>query len=182
MIDYSVFMQGNPLKPELPSKAYARPQIHEVMTFSKFVRHIADHKGVYSRGTVKGVIADMCECLVEMLLQGNKVQLGELGDFWISLSSEGAESVQKFSAASITEVNIVFTPGEDFTNLRSRATFNPVSSRVAQMATLKAEKAGEGTVDLEAARKKATGNTGGGSSDDDDSGEDTGHGSGIEGI
>jgi len=179
MIDYSVFMQGNPVKPEQPAKAYAKPQVHEVMTFGKFVQHIADHNGVYSRGTVKGVIADMCECLIEMLLQGNKVQLGELGDFWISLSSEGAENIQKFSAGNITTVNIVFTPGEEFTNLRSRATFNPVSSRIAQMATLKAEKAGERTVDLEAARKKPATNTGGGSSSET---PNPGGEGGIEGI
>lgn len=178
MIDYSVFMQGNPLRPEAPAKAYAKPQVHEVMTFAKFAQHIADHNGVYSRGTVKGVIADMCECLVEMLLQGNKVQLGELGDFWISLNSEGAETVQKFSASNITSVNIIFTPGEDFANLRLRATFNPVSSRTAQAATLKAEKAGETTVDLEAAKNKTTaGAETGGSSETPVQGDDD-----IEGI
>lgn len=179
MIDYSVFMLGNPIKAEMPAKAYAKPQVHEVMTFNKFVQHIADHNGVYSRGTVKGVIADMCECLVEMLLLGSKVQLGELGNFWISLSSEGAENIQKFSAENITAVNIVFTPGEDFENLRSHATFNPVSSRIAQIATLKAEKAGEGTVDLEAAKKKTPTDTGNG-----DSSSETPNpgGGGIEGI
>ena len=77
MINYSVFMQMNALKPDQPEKAYARAQVNEVMTFEKFVRHIADHNGVFSRGTVKGVVSDMCVCLVEQLLNGNKVQLGE---------------------------------------------------------------------------------------------------------
>lgn len=94
----------------------------------------------------------MCECLVEMLLEGKKVQLGDLGNFWISLSSEGAESLKAFTAANITSVNIIFTPGDDFQNLLSRAEFNPVSSRSAQKATLKAEKEGLSTVDLEAAK------------------------------
>lgn len=154
MINYSVFMQMNALKPDLPEKAYARAQVNEVMTFEKFVRHIADHNGVFSRGTVKGVVSDMCVCLVEQLLNGNKVQLGELGTFGISLTCEGAETLQKFTADNIIGVNILFTPGVDFENLRSRAEFAPVSSRAAQLATYKAERAGESTVDLEAAKRK----------------------------
>ncbi|WP_455633650.1 HU family DNA-binding protein, partial [Parabacteroides sp.] len=105
--------------------------------------------------------SDTCECLVEQLLNGNKIKFGELGIFSLSLKSEGAENIKKFTSDNITDVNILFTPGEDFENLRSRATFNPVSSRAAQQATYKAERAGETTVDLEAAKKKPT--SGGGS-------------------
>ena len=90
---------------------------------------------------------------------GKKVQLAELGNFWISIGSEGAEDLKKFTESNITAVNIVFTPGEDFQNLRSRAAFNPVASRIAQAATLKAEKAGKGTVDLDAAKGKTPAST-----------------------
>ena len=175
MINYSVYLMGNPLDRGASPKAYAKPQLSELMTFDKFVKHIADHNGVYTKGTVKGVISDMCECLVEMLLQGNKVLLGDLGNFWISLSSEGAESLQAFSSQNIKEVNIVFTPGENFQNLIAQATFNLVSSRIAQQATLKAEKAGLGTVDLEAAKNKQPAGSSGdsqGSEDTSTSGED----------
>lgn len=153
MIDYSVYMMGNPIKPTEPAKAYAKCQVSETWNMERFARHIANHNGVYSRGTVKGVIADMCECIVEQLLNGNKIQLGELGTFGISISCEGAESIEKFSAKNnIKEVNILFMPGEDFENLVDRAEFNQVSSRFAQAATLKAEKAGETIVDLAAAK------------------------------
>ena len=152
-------MKGNPTNPEEPEKAYARNQVSEVWPLEKFSKHIADHNGVYSRGTVKGVISDMCECLVEQLLNGNKIQLGELGSFVISISSEGAESIDKFTSKNIKAVNILFAPGTDFENLINYAEFNPVASRVAQAATLKAEKAGETTVDLAAAKNKVTGPT-----------------------
>ena len=160
MIDYSVFMLPNPAKPEAAPKAYAKAQMKELMTFGKFIDHITKHNGVYTRGTVRGVIVDMCECLVEMLLEGKKVELEELGSFWLSLSSEGAESLDKFTAANIKEGNIIFTPGEDFENLIDKAQFNVVASRVAQAATLKAEKTGATVVDLEAARAAARANSG----------------------
>lgn len=148
MIDYSVYMLSNRMDEKAEPKAYAKAQMRELMSFSKFVEHIATHNGVFSRGTVRGVIIDMCECLVEMLLEGKKVQMGELGNFWISLSSDGADKLEDFSASNIKAVNIVFTPGTDFENLIGRAQFNPVPSRIAQAATLKAEKAGATTVDL----------------------------------
>ena len=154
MIDYSVYMMGNPTKPDAAPKAYARAQVKEVVSFNKFVKHIAEHNGVYTNGTIKGIIADLTECLIEYLLNGHKVTLGELGSFSISLSSNGAESIMDFTTHQITAVNIVFTPGEGFENLIARAEFNPVSSRAAQLATYKAERAGETTVDLEAAKKK----------------------------
>ena len=146
MIDYSVFMMKNPANPEAPEKAYAKNQVSEIWTLEKFAKHIADHNGVYSRGTVKGVISDMCECLVEQLLNGNKIMLGKLGTFDISLSSVGAESVEEFTTKNIKAVKIQFTPGADFENLIDRAEFNLVASRVAQASKLKAMKAGETTV------------------------------------
>ena len=157
MINYSIFMMANPIKPDMPEKAYAKNQVSEIWTLEKFSKHIADHNGVYSRGTVKGVLSDTCECLVEQLLNGNKVQLGELGTFGISLSSEGAPSIKEFTAKNIKSVNILFTPGPDFENLIDQAEFNVVASRAAQAATLKAEKAGESTVDLAAAKASAKG-------------------------
>lgn len=159
-------MMGNPTKPDVAPKAYARAQVKEVISFNKFVKHISEHNGVYTSGTIKGIIADLTECLIEYLLNGYKVTLGELGSFSISLSSNGADSIMDFTSHYITDVNIVYTPGEGFENLIASAEFNPVSSRAAQMATYRAERAGETTVDLEAAKKKPeTGN--------DESGDDT---------
>ena len=176
MIDYSVYMMTPTYSKDETPKAYAKNQVSEIWSLEKFAKHISDHNGVYSRGTVKGVISDMCECLVEQLLNGNKIQLGELGTFGISISSEGAESIEKFTAKNIKAVNILFSPGADFENLIGRAEFNPVASRIAQKATLKAEKAGEATVDLETAKNKV--NAGGSQSTDEDEEDDsTGTGS-----
>ena len=176
MIDYSVYMMTPTYSKDETPKAYAKNQVSEIWSLEKFAKHISDHNGVYSRGTVKGVISDMCECLVEQLLNGNKIQLGELGTFGISISSEGAESIEKFTSKNIKAVNILFSPGADFENLIGRAEFNPVASRIAQKATLKAEKSGEATVDLEAAKNKV--NAGGSQSTDEDEEDDsTGTGS-----
>ena len=121
MITFSTYMWKNPMDETANEKAYAKNQISKVMSFDEFVKHIAEHNGVFTRGTVKGVVSDTCTCLVEQLLNGCKVQFGELGTFSISITSEPAESLAQFSAKNIKEVNILFAPGDDFENLVSRA-------------------------------------------------------------
>ena len=83
----------------------------------------------------------------------------------------------EFTAKNIKEVNIVFTPGPDFENLRSKAEFKLVTSRAVQAAALKAVKEGEDTINL-ADLKKPTDNNevtepenGGGGNDDGGLGE-----------
>jgi predicted histone-like DNA-binding protein len=175
MIDYSVYMQPNHMDETAAPKAYAKAQMRELMTFDKFINHIASHNGGFSRGMVKGIVSDTCSCIVEQLLEGKKVQFGELGDFWISLTSTGAESMEAFTAANITGVNIIFTPGVDFANLIKDAEFNVVASRVAQAATLKTEKAGGTTVDLAAAKAAARANSGSNSNSTDSGNNSSGN-------
>lgn len=187
MIDYSIFLWKSPLKEDAVEMAYAKNQVRKVLTFDEFVKHISDHNGVFTRGTVKGVVSDTCACLVEQLLMGNKVQFGELGIFSISITSEPAATLKEFSEDNIKEVNILFNPGEDFENLRSKAEFNLVASRAVQSATIKAVKANETTIDLEAAKKKPNstedgGNkpSGGGSTPSGGSSSNPSSGSGSE--
>ena len=54
MIDYSVFMMGNPMDVDAaPKKRMQKLKFLKIMPFSQFVKHIADHNGVFTRGTVK---------------------------------------------------------------------------------------------------------------------------------
>ena len=161
MIDYYIYLWKNPMDEKSVEMAYAKNQLKKVMTFDEFVKHISDHNGVFTRGTVKGVVSDTCTCLVEQLLNGYKVAFGELGVFSISLTSDPAPSLKEFSTDNIKAVNLLFTPGADFENLRSKAEFNLVASRAVQAASIKALKEGADIVDLAALRKgsSAAGNT-----------------------
>ena len=153
-IKYSVSEYYNAMNKENPVYYAARIQLNKVVPSKDFVKHISDHNGVFSRGTVKGVTTDLVSCLREMLVAGNKVIIDGLGEFSISLSSVGAESMDKFTASNIKSVNLVFKPAVELQNLIKDATFTQVSSRKVQAAVLAAEKKGEGTVDIDAAKNK----------------------------
>ena len=136
MINYSICIRGT--KPGTKkaditeTKAYGTAQVHEVLSFDQFCKHIADHNSPFSKGTVKGILTDAVACLKEQLLAGNKVKLGDLGDFHVELATRGAKTTDDFTADYIEGVNVRWTPGKEFENLRSEATFQLVPSRKAQ--------------------------------------------------
>ena len=136
-------------------KAFAVAQYADVMTIEKFAKHIATHGCVYSRADISAILYLAVDCMHELFLEGKKIRLGDLGDFSVSLVSKGADSAEKFTAQNITGVNVVWDCGPDFKNLLADAEFNLVASRKAQEAVIKAIKAGESVVDLNATTSDA---------------------------
>ena len=136
MINYSIAIMGTKpgtLKANITeTKAYAAAQMHDNLSFDDFCQHIADHNSPFSKGTVKGVLTDAVACIREQLLAGNKVRLGDLGNFHVELKSEGAVTTEDFTAQNIKEVNVRWTPGEEFKNLRNDAEFQLVPKRSQQ--------------------------------------------------
>ena len=136
MINYSICIMGT--KPGTKkaqiteTKAYGTAQIHESLTFDDFCTHIADHNSPFSKGTVKGILTDAVMCLKEQLLAGNAVNLGDLGRFHVELNTKGAVTTEEFTTDNILAVNVRWTPGKQFTNLRQEATFQLMPNRAAQ--------------------------------------------------
>lgn len=129
-------------------KAFAIAQYSEVMNIEKFARHIASHGSVYSRADIAAILYLTVDCMREQLLEGKKIRLGDLGDFYVTLSSKGVEEVDKFSAQNITSVKVNWEPGGDFKTLIDDAEFNLVASRDAQAALIKAVREGKESVDI----------------------------------
>ena len=159
--------------------AFAISQYTDVMTIEKFAKHITSHGSVYSRADISAILYMAVDCVREMLLEGKKIRLGDLGDFSVLLSSKGAESADKFTAQNITQVKVQWEPGKEFKNLLDDAEFNLVASRSAQAAVLKAIKDGKSTVDLNAPIDPDGGDDGNGGSNG--GGSTTGGGSNAGG-
>ena len=137
------------------------------MTIEKFAKHITSHGSVYTRADISAILYMAVDCMKEMLLEGKKIRLGDLGDFSVLLSSKGAEDADKFTAQNITDVKVQWEPGQQFKTLRDETEFNLVASRSAQAAVLKAIKEGKTNVDLNAPvtpEGGGDGTSGGGSS------------------
>ena len=149
MLDYSVSARYNPMEKNEPAKYYASAQTNSVMNLNQFAKHIATHGSVYRRADIAAVLTMAVDCLREMLLNGTKVQLGDLGNFYVTCSSEGALTANEFNPdIHIKKVNVNWERGIDFLNLKEDATFNQVAIRSVQKKVLKAVKNGESTVTI----------------------------------
>ena len=88
--------------------AFAVSQYSDVMTIEKFAKHISSHGSVYSRADISAILYMAVDCMREMLLDGKKLRMGDLGDFSVSLVSKGAEKADKFFPQNITDVKVVW--------------------------------------------------------------------------
>lgn len=149
MVNYSLVKRANPRDKDASKKTYAVAQYSRVMNLEGFARHIATHGCVYSEADIFAILKLSVSCLREMLLEGTKVNLGELGSFYISLSSEGTLTAEDYNPAiHVKAVNVNWERGFKFRGLKEETEFNLVAGRAVQKKVLAALKKGENSVDF----------------------------------
>ena len=167
-LNYSIAMLKNPQNQDESAKAYAKSQITGELSLKE--RRVAAQTTA-SRADVTAVIIATVENMIDGLRAGEQVDFGDLGKFRLQITSRGAETAEKFTATNITGVNIQFIPGEDLKTIFSGLEFSPVPTRAATRLLLKAQKAGQTTVDF-----SKTPSSGGNSGSKPDDGGNTGGG------
>ena len=149
MMDYSVSARVNPMEKDEAPKYYASAQTNKTVSLEEFSKHIATHGCVYKRADISAVLTMAVDCLREMLLNGYKIELGDLGSFYISFSSEGTLTAKDFNPIhNIKSVNVNWQRGIDFLNMKEDAEFNLVAIRAVQKKVIKAVKNGDTTVNF----------------------------------
>lgn len=164
-LNYSVSLRPHPQDKNAAPKAYATAQINGELSLKQLSKRVASQTTV-SRADVVAVLTATVDNLLEALAEGKQVDFGELGKFRLQVTSEGVDKAAEFTAANITGVNIRYIPGEDLKAIFSTLEFQPVASRAAQAAALRAEKEGKLVTDL--------------LKDKEEAGEGTGEGTGEE--
>jgi len=106
-------------------KYYALARTSGVSTLDKMCKLICARSSM-SSADVKAVFDSLNWAMGLELDSGNVVQLGELGNFRLSLSSEGAATEEELDATMIRQARIIFTPGSALRKMRSEVTFTPV--------------------------------------------------------
>lgn len=149
MINVSIVKKANPQKPDDPKKAYGVAQYTEKMTLADFAEHISSHNSVYDKADITAVLTKAVSCMRENLLAGKKIELGDLGEFSITVNSMGVDNAEDYNPAiHVKAVNVNWTPGYKFQNLIDEATFTTVPDRKSAKALAKAIKAGAKTVTI----------------------------------
>ncbi len=82
---------------DAPKKWYARLVSDRTVEFDGLVEHMVSHHAGYSRGQLSGILTDLLDCVRELVLDGKKVRLGDLGLFSLRMNSKGADTREQWS-------------------------------------------------------------------------------------
>ena len=103
-------------------KWYGRVASTKTMTYQELCKHMSEHNSVYGEDVCLGVANKLQNCMLEQLLEGKKVQFGELGVFYLSVRSTGTDEEKDFNLGiNINGLFLCFQPSRtDVNNLSSK--------------------------------------------------------------
>ena len=103
-------------------KWYGRVASTKTMTYQELCKHMSEHNSVFGEDVCLGVANKLQNCMLEQLLEGKKVQFGELGVFYLSVKSSGADKEEDYNlGANINGLYLCFAPSRtDVNNLSSK--------------------------------------------------------------
>ena len=140
-IPYSlVLRQVQPGKPKEGNKTFPTAQSRQVLDLTAMAAHMTSHSSKYDKGDIMAVVTQLASCIREQLLLGNKVNLGDLGSFYVSLDSKSAPNAESFSTSMIKRVNVRWSPSGNLSGLEKEASYEYVGTRESQAEARKAEK------------------------------------------
>jgi predicted histone-like DNA-binding protein len=122
-IKYVVVEKGNPSNPAAPKKWYASAKSSGELTLRKLSKEIAEGSTTVSDTDVLAVLNDLSKVLRRHLENNEIVRFGDFGSFQVSVSSEGAETEEKFHPSLIKSSKILFRPGVDLKEMQNNLKF-----------------------------------------------------------
>ena len=102
--------QNKNTKSDAYNKWYGRFIYTETLTWEEFIYLICKRPSPFGRETFLGVLAILCDCLVDVLLDSKRVQFSDLGTFYLSAGSEGEVEKDEFSADNVKKAHLRFLP------------------------------------------------------------------------
>lgn len=139
-INYSLVLKNKRVNDPSVKLVYGVAQSQGNMSLKEFAAHIAEHGSVFGRAEIEAVLIKAVEHMREQLLLGRIIELGEMGNFSIALRTKGAPTATDFTAKNIKRVLVKWRPGPGFRNLLPEASFQYVTTRLAQAMARKGEK------------------------------------------
>jgi nucleoid DNA-binding protein len=99
-------------------KWYAKVVRGNTIDLEGLVQHMTNHNLPYSEGTIRGVLTDMVGCILELVKEGNTVQLPGLASFYINIkSAKGCEDPTNYRPSEYVEcLRLRVIPLGDFTS------------------------------------------------------------------
>ena len=125
-ISYKIIERINPQNVTAPKKYDAAVKTNGSIDFESLAALISQQCTVTETDCL--AVLNVLEQNIERELgQGRIVRLGKLGNFQVSLSSEGFDTSAEVSAAGITNSRIIFRPARKLRKLLKNLTYSKAS-------------------------------------------------------
>lgn len=112
-VKFSIVERGNPANPQAPKKFYPFPQSTGRVSQRKLVE-TASRETALSTGDMLNALETILKIIPRELADGNIVELGDFGSFWIRLETEGADTADAVTPSNVKGALVRFTPGKLF--------------------------------------------------------------------
>lgn len=122
MINISVIQKVNPQAPLDPRKYYGVTKAVGIVGIRQLANRISKETTLGTPDVV-AVIEALLQDIPEFLLDGKIVKLGDFGTYRLTISSEGAATLEEYSTSMIKKTKLNFRPGLVFKNSLTNAVF-----------------------------------------------------------
>ncbi len=140
-IKYGLAKKKNQINSEkTEGKYYAVAQHDGVLETNDFVKRVCRQFRSLDTVEVYAVLTAVAECLRKQLLDGKRVRVEPLGDFYTVINGTGSTTTSNFARSHIKDVKVNWTPGECLSNIKKDAMFKLVEMRKTQTAGKRRDK------------------------------------------
>jgi predicted histone-like DNA-binding protein len=112
-VKFNVVQRGNPANQEAPKKFYPSIESSGRKTMRQLAAQISQISTVSSVDTM-AVLEALLTIIPQELANGNIVELGDFGNFWLKTAAEGADTAEAVRSSQITNLLPRFNPGKEF--------------------------------------------------------------------
>ena len=117
MQKYIIMARKNLLKPDSEPKYYAVSRSDRKVNVKEVCKRISERSS-YSKGELEGCIGEFMLEIINVLEEGNIVQMGDLGNFRMSVKTGTPTDTEKeFKSSCIEKGKVLFYPGSDLRKL-----------------------------------------------------------------
>jgi predicted histone-like DNA-binding protein len=128
-VKYKLIQKINPSKPAEAKKVYAIAVHEKTFKLKELARELAARSTTASEGDVYSVLIGMRDLMKEHLDRSDRVVIDGIGSFAINLSSDGAESEEKFHTSLIKKARVVYQEDAEMKEFSKNIKFEKTLSK-----------------------------------------------------
>ena len=136
-IFYSKIQRSNPLN-KVNKKWYVTLKRVKMVREKDVAKQIADETTLNPKEAEMALFL-LKKILIRELMNGNSVQLGDWGSFYLTCKSDGKDTKEEVNAMSIQKINFRFIPGIELREALQKASFMDINSLTSEKEVLSIE-------------------------------------------